>query len=405
MRFNDTFQDTVEKIIINSKQVPMLLGEPGIGKSSWVEALGAKLHTKVFTLACNQLADKADLTGARLVPCTDSKGNQSYEQVFYPHAIIRRAIQYALDHKRETPILFLDELNRTTPDVTSELLSIPTLRSIGNTELPDNLRVITAGNDKGNVTQLDEASISRFTLFHVSPDVDTFLQVNPNLNPFVKNVLLHHPESIFCKEILMATSQDDDDDNGVDINEILDDGEDMNQITTPRTITGVSDWLNCYNNNDLMPLINEVHTRQGEDVSLLQEILEGFTGKTNFTKFLMAEIATNIMTINNQSNVINIGKPPVYDNMKQCASVDALNQLLSAMSDNDLSGCLVYALYEKDDNTKYINALASKVTTLTPNDMKTVMKLYADDQLDAQNVDVLKANKSAIAQTLGTVMI
>ena len=51
MKFNDVFQDTVEKIINNSKQVPMLLGEPGIGKSSWVEDLGRKLHTKVFTLA------------------------------------------------------------------------------------------------------------------------------------------------------------------------------------------------------------------------------------------------------------------------------------------------------------------------------------------------------------------
>ena len=83
MKFNDVFQDTVEKIINNSKQVPMLLGEPGIGKSSWVEDLGRKLHTKVFTLACNQLADKADLTGARLVPVETANGETTYEQVFY----------------------------------------------------------------------------------------------------------------------------------------------------------------------------------------------------------------------------------------------------------------------------------------------------------------------------------
>lgn len=405
MKFNDTLLTIVENIISNSKQVPMLLGEPGIGKSSWVEELGAKLHTKVFTLACNQLADKADLTGARLLPCKDSKGNDSYEQVFFPHAIIRRAIQYAIDNPRETPILFLDELNRTTPDVTSELLSIPTLRAIGNTDLPDNLRVITAGNDKGNITSLDEASISRFTLFHVDPDVDTFLLVNPELNPFVKNVLLKHPETIFCKEVQLVASQndDDDDDDNVSIDEILDDGDEMNQITTPRTITGVSNWLNCYQNQELMPLIQDVRQRDGEDVSVLQETLEGFTGRTNFTKFLMAEIASNIMTINNQTNTVSVAKPQCYDAMKGCADITALNAFIDSMSENERSGAIVYALFEKQDNTKFINALLSKTNKLQPDDMKSLMTLFGANKLDDENVKVFVNNQAPLAQTLAAI--
>lgn len=408
MKFNDVFQDTVEKIINNSKQVPMLLGEPGIGKSSWVEDLGRKLHTKVFTLACNQLADKADLTGARLVPVKTSTGETTYEQVFYPHAIIRRAIAYAIENPHETPILFLDELNRTTPDVTSALLSIPTLRTIGNTDLPDNLRVIIAGNDKGNITTLDEASVSRFVLFPVEPDVETFIQVNTQLNPFVKTVLMQHPESLFCKMVQTVTSQsdDDDDDDGMtSIDEILDDGEDMNQITTPRTITGVSNWLNCYDNAALMALLQETHNRDGEEVSLLQEIIEGFTGRTNFTKFLMAEIATNLMTVNNQSNVTSVPKPQCYDKMKQCPDITALNQFISTMSDHDKSGCLVYALYEKTDNKAYINAiLASGITTLESNDMKSLMSLFGSDQLDDANVATFISNNAPLAVTLSSIL-
>lgn len=408
MKFNDVFQDTVEKIINNSKQVPMLLGEPGIGKSSWIEDLGRKLHTKVFTLACNQLADKADLTGARLVPVETSTGETTYEQVFYPHAIIRRAIAYAIENPHETPILFLDELNRTTPDVTSALLSIPTLRTIGNTDLPDNLRVIIAGNDKGNITTLDEASVSRFVLFPVEPDVETFIQVNTQLNPFVKTVLMQHPESLFCKMVQAVTSQsdDDDDDDGMtSIDEILDDGEDMNQITTPRTITGVSNWLNCYDNAALMTLLQETHNRDGEEVSLLQEIIEGFTGKTNFTKFLMAEIATNLMTVNNQSNVTSVPKPQCYDKMKQCPDITALNQFISTMSDHDKSGCLVYALYEKTDNKAYINAiLASGITTLESNDMKSLMSLFGSDQLDDANVATFISNNAPLAVTLSSIL-
>lgn len=408
MKFNDVFQDTVEKIINNSKQVPMLLGEPGIGKSSWIEDLGRKLHTKVFTLACNQLADKADLTGARLVPVETSTGETTYEQVFYPHAIIRRAIAYAIENPHETPILFLDELNRTTPDVTSALLSIPTLRTIGNTDLPDNLRVIIAGNDKGNITTLDEASVSRFVLFPVEPDVETFIQVNTQLNPFVKTVLMQHPESLFCKMVQAVTSQsdDDDDDDGMtSIDEILDDGEDMNQITTPRTITGVSNWLNCYDNAALMTLLQETHNRDGEEVSLLQEIIEGFTGRTNFTKFLMAEIATNLMTVNNQSNVTSVPKPQCYDKMKQCPDITALNQFISTMSDHDKSGCLVYALYEKTDNKAYINAiLASGITTLESNDMKSLMSLFGSDQLDDANVATFISNNAPLAVTLSSIL-
>lgn len=409
MKFNDVFQDTVEKIINNSKQVPMLLGEPGIGKSSWVEDLGRKLHTKVFTLACNQLADKADLTGARLVPVETSTGETTYEQVFYPHAVIRRAIAYAIENPHETPILFLDELNRTTPDVTSELLSIPTLRAIGNTDLPENLRVITAGNDKGNITTLDEASISRFVLFPVEPDVETFIQVNTQLNPFVKTVLMQHPESLFCKMVQTVTSQNDDDDDDDDgmtsIDEILDDGEDMNQITTPRTITGVSNWLNCYDNAALMTLLQETRNRDGEEVSLLQEIIEGFTGRTNFTKFLMAEIATNLMTVNNQSNVTSVPKPQCYDKMKQCPDITALNQFISTMSDHDKSGCLVYALYEKTDNKAYINAiLASGITTLESNDMKSLMSLFGSDQLDDANVATFISNNAPLAVTLSSIL-
>jgi hypothetical protein len=408
MKFNDVFQDTVEKIINNSKQVPMLLGEPGIGKSSWIEDLGRKLHTKVFTLACNQLADKADLTGARLVPVETSTGETTYEQVFYPHAIIRRAIAYAIENPHETPILFLDELNRTTPDVTSALLSIPTLRTIGNTDLPDNLRVIIAGNDKGNITTLDEASVSRFVLFPVEPDVETFIQVNTQLNPFVKTVLMQHPESLFCKMVQTVTSQsdDDDDDDGMtSIDEILDDGEDMNQITTPRTITGVSNWLNCYDNAALMTLLQETHNRDGEEVSLLQEIIEGFTGRTNFTKFLMAEIATNLMTVNNQSNVTSVPKPQCYDKMKQCPDITALNQFISTMSDHDKSGCLVYALYEKTDNKAYINAiLASGITTLESNDMKSLMSLFGSDQLDDANVATFISNNAPLAVTLSSIL-
>lgn len=402
MKFNDTLMLCVRHDL-DKNLIPMLLGEPGIGKSSWLANLANLMHTKCFTLACNQLADKADLTGARLVP-TD---NGEYKQVFYPHAVIHDAIEYAEAHPRETPILFLDELNRTTPDVTSEALSIPTMRSIGSKSLPANLRVVIAGNDKGNVTALDEASVSRFVLYRVEPDTGTFLSLDPELNIFVRNVLQAHPECIFCKKLVVAASSNsgkDDDDDEVDIDAILEDGSDMAQITTPRTLSGVSSWLNSFSNKELIELMAETHMEDGVEVSALQEAIEGHVGRTNFSTYLLAEIANGVMRTNNQSTALTVGKPACYDQMKKCADMTALNDFVNGLNENDKSGCLLYAIYEKADNSKYINALAKNIGKLMPADMKTLMKLSATDQLDGENVHTLLSTNTAISNALSVIL-
>lgn len=418
MKFDQTFENIINKDL-KMGNIPMLIGEPGIGKSSYIEAIAVKHHTKCFTLPCNQLADKADLTGARLVPVyaeeKDDNGNPTgeqkivdYEQVFYPHAVIRRAIEYANQHPTEEPILFMDELNRTTPDVTSECLSIPTQRRIGNACLPKNLRIITAGNDKGNVTSLDTASVSRFVLYHVTPDLNTFFNVNPDLNPFIKNVLTAHPEVLLCNKLFVsnaqAAKQDDDDEDEVDINELLDEASDMKQITNPRTITYTSNWLNQFDNTELQSMLCEIQTIDGEEISILEEALNGHSGKTNFTKLLVAEIANNINTTNNQANAINVSKPAVYDQMKNCPTVTDVITFIDNMSENDKSGCLVYALYEKEDNTRIINALAPKIQNIQPMDTKALMTLVTNDLLDEGNKHVFLQSNTPIASTLAIIL-
>lgn len=408
MKFDNTLMLCVKKDL-EKNLIPMLLGEPGIGKSSWLQNLATLMHTKCFTLACNQLADKADLTGARLVPVTDSDGNvQTYKQVFYPHAVIHDAIDYAAKNPRETPILFMDELNRTTPDVTSEALSIPTLRAIGSQELPDNLRVVIAGNDKGNVTSLDEASISRFVLYHVEPDTQTFLSLDPEINPFVKNVLMAHPDVIFCKKNTVVTDKSDDDDSDsndeYEIDDILSEDE-MSQITTPRTIMGVSNWLNNFTNQELLDLFNNiVRTDGSETVSALQEAIEGHVGHTTFSALLLSEIATNIMNTNTQANAMTVGKPACYDNLKQCPSMNDVQQFIGNMSEHDKSGCLLYALYEKEDNASYIQALAADITTLASDDMKTLMKLSTAEKLDYDNVQSFLHTNTALSKKLAIIL-
>jgi len=401
MKFDARLMDVVRKDLDNNL-IPMLLGEPGIGKSSWVEGLGTLMHTKVFVMACNQLADKADLTGARLVPTDDGK---DYRQVFYPHITIHDAIEYAKANTRETPILFLDELNRTTPDVTSAALSIPTARSIGSKKLPPNLRIIIAGNDKGNVTSLDEASVSRFVLYPVRPDVSTFLSLDPELNIFIKNVLHAHPECIFCKSIAMSnSSDDDDDDNNMSIEDIIGDTDEMSQITTPRTLSGTSRWLNSFTSKELIEALADTYVQDGAEISFLQEALEGHLGKTVFTTYLLAEIANNVMSVNNQSAALTIGKPQCYDEMKSCPDMQSLGDFVNTMSENDKSGALLYAMYEQTDNNLFIKTLAPNIERLMQDDMKTLMNLSASDQLDSENVRILLETKSNISNALSIIL-
>ena len=408
MKFDSTFMK-IAQADINAGKIPMLLGEPGIGKSSWVINLGKLMHTKVFVLACNQLADKADLTGARLVPITLEDGTQTYKQMFYPHSVIHDAIEYAKNNPTENPILFMDELNRTTPDVTSECLSIPTNRTIGDAELPDNLRVVVAGNDKGNVTALDQASISRFVPYHCEPDLDTYFSVNPELNVHVKETLSQHPETLFCKESdNFGVSTEEDENEDVRLDEILEDDSDaMTQITTPRTITAMSEWLNAFTNDELQQMIIEQVKIEGEDRSVLSECIIAHVGNTPFATYLAATITDNIMSGNadTDTSALSVPKPSVYDQLKTFTDRTELSNFVSEMSDRDKSGCLVYALYEKEDNRHIIEAIAEQLNTaLEDDDRKTLMTIAANGKNDEQNTNYFLELDLPITQTLNVIL-
>lgn len=402
MKFDNTLMTCV-RADLSCGLIPMLLGEPGIGKSSWLENLANLMQTKCFTLPCNQLADKADLTGARLVPIVDKDGNTvDYKQVFYPHAVIHDAIEYANEHPRENPILFFDELNRTTPDVTSEALSIPTMRSIGSKRLPDNLRIVIAGNDKGNVTTLDEASVSRFVLYRVEPDTDTFLGLDPNLNPYIKAVLQAHPGAIFGKSISIVSDNNNDDDNRDDADRFdeMFDEENMRQITTPRTISGLSRWLNSVDIDTLKALIAETRSDDPAD-NALSEIIEGHVGHTEFSVLLIAEIANNIYkpTAANATNLI-ISKPNAFDTLKSCATLDDLDDAVDELSEREKSACLIYAMYDRADHTRIIDALAASINQLDADDLKTILRLTSEGNIDKQNVSYMLSLNTNLSQSL-----
>ena len=406
MLFNEMLVTTTIKLL-DANRVPALIGEPGIGKSSFVEDVARRTNTRCFTLPCNMLADKADLTGARLV--LDEKTGV-WSQKFFPHSTISKAIRYAEANPNEQPILFLDEINRTTSDVTSGTLTLVTLRSIGDEDLPKNLRIIVAGNDKGNVTALDDASVSRFAIINVAPDASTLIEVlDKNLHPCVKTVLEKHPETVFVKntnEQAVADGQDDDDDDNatVSVFDLFDGTEEIRPFATPRTIDGVSQYLNVLSFEEIASLMaTPSTTRDGRHVSYLQEVIEGMTGNTLFTTLLMDVISDELSkgsTGNN--NAQRVVKPRIYSELKEAAktSVDAVNQVVATMTDNDASGCFVFAMYEREDNAVIIKALNERLTNLAQNHINDFILLLSSGALYAKNCETVNRLDHGLAKQL-----
>jgi hypothetical protein len=407
VKFNQTLTDVVATDL-EIGLTPALMGEPGVGKSSFVEDLAKSMNTKAFVLPCNQLADKADLTGARLVPTADGK---SYSQVFYPHHVVQEAIEYALDNQRENPILFLDEINRTTPDVTSAALTLVTLRRLGSVALPDNLRLMIAGNNKGNVTMLDEASLSRFALYTVEPDAATLIALlGSSLNEWVKKVLTEHPKLVFQKSspnaIAFDGSDDDDDDSAqTTVADLFASGEEMLQLTTPRTIDAVSRWLNKVPTSTLQEYLATPVSIEGRDTTLLNEVLEGKVGNTDFTTHLISNIAATLASgTSNVAAVQPAPKPRVYDQLKGAQTASDLNDLLKDLNEREKSGSLLYALYEKADNARLIGELVAVTSKLESEHMQDLVRLASTAQLDKGNIDAFLDTSSPVAESLRMVL-
>lgn len=292
---------------INLNLVPALLGEAGIGKSSFIKGLAKQLNTQAFVLSVNTLAGREDLTGARLIK--DDKTGK-YMQVFFPHQSISEAISYASEHPDETPILFLDEFNRTTPDVTSAIFQLITERRIGSELLPDNLRLVVAGNDVGNVEAIDSASTSRLSPYSIAPDLTTFLKVTPNLNSFIEHTLQARPDLLLQvsddSEIQLNSngSQPDDEDDDIFGAEIA---ENFRQIATPRTWEYLSEVMNAYELKDI-----DVDQMSPDEIRNLTSLMTTQTSNTDDVTLMRAMIESKIGN-NEAADVLYNRLEQVYD--------------------------------------------------------------------------------------------
>ena len=392
MQFNPTLKTAVMRCL-QCGLTPMLVGEPGIGKSSFMRGVANDMHTALFVVTCNQLADRADITGAKTLP----DNNGGYAQYFFPHATIMSCIRYAIDHPAETPILFMDEINRSSSDITSAVLSFTTDRIIGTTAFPENVRFAVAGNDSGNVTSLDKASISRFVVFHTEPDLTTFLNIHTDLNHYIRETLNRNPASLVGKSLAVMNAGQDDDgsDNGQLIQFLNGEAEeqDFTQIAVPRTIANLSKWLDLYSDAELMALAT---------TGVLNEMIAAHTGNTLFTNALIDIIISQVSAPGAQTNVPSVRKPACYDRLCAVPTMSEMQTFAASMTPADISASLVYAMHEHTNRDTVIAVLSSQMgnANMERDDISAMMQLATGSMLDNDNVNTFLQTNTPIASKL-----
>ena len=338
MLLNQNAVKIIESDMKNNNLIPFLLGAPGIGKSSVVKAICQANNWGFHELLCNQIAMQADLTGCRTVTYKDDKGQDQAKQVFFPHAVVKEAIEEALAYPNKTVVLFLDEVNRTTAAVTSALLTFITARKIGTEMLPENIKLIAAGNDDGNVISLDMASTTRFILRRCQPDAMTFLGLG-KIHPVIEDLLKTQPALIYQERNVQT------DENNEEI--FASEESEFQQIATPRTIMGLNKAL--LDNATLVMNMGE------ED---LKEYVSGFTGDTLFTEAVVASIMANKFKLASPSRVEAPVRPAVIDQFINVAKLTDIQQIAAGMTDEQRSDAMLYMVYDTTANyTDYMREL------------------------------------------------
>lgn len=349
-KLNSTLDRLITLNLTTARIVPILLGEAAIGKSARITSLAESLDSKAFVINANTLADKADVTATKVV--TDESGNS--HQIFLPMKTVRDANEYAAANPGKPVLVFIDEINRTDSDVTSALLTMVTDRTNGDMPLADNIRFIIAGNDRGNVVELDSASISRFALYHVVPDADIFMEIlGDRLNPYIRNVLSVNPELILEKpapaEVVAGVDVDVDDDEDAQAFSLdFSDPNSMRQFTAPRTLEGLSDTLNQIDRNEFIEMIGE----EMDGSNLLYQMIIAHIGETTFAEKLATHISEDVVKIPAQAapTAPTPKKPSLWDSIAAMSTNDEIVAAVDDMTPDERGDMFVYSTWTDRDN-------------------------------------------------------
>lgn len=211
MNFEDTLKST--ELVLATGEVPLIVGESGIGKTAMARAIATKKDWSLVVIDGNLLKEGeiGGLPTIEVYRVADESGE----------FVERKTTVYAVHHKlremdREIQLgkqvlLFIDEINRCEHTVQQELMNLILNREINGCRLHQDIRIMAAMNPSAKygsdfdyqVVDMDPAQENRFVWLFLEPDPNSWLDwalrsgIDSRVTAFISTFpeyLHHHSE-------------------------------------------------------------------------------------------------------------------------------------------------------------------------------------------------------------------
>lgn len=216
MNFTETLQ-TVE-LIIKSGEVPLIIGESGIGKTSLVKSFSDKYGYYLINIDANLLKE-GEIGGLPAIDEIPWESNGIVKNikrtVYAAHTKLIEINEVLKSKKADKVLLFIDEINRCEHTVQQELMNLILNREINGYMLPSSVRVAAAMNPSSRydnfqnseyqVVDMDPAQEDRFVWIYMDSDIKEWIKwamskegdIHPHIIEFISAFpeYLHTPDS------------------------------------------------------------------------------------------------------------------------------------------------------------------------------------------------------------------
>lgn len=164
-------------LIVASNDVPLIIGESGVGKTSLVKGIAKNNGYYLVTIDANLLKE-GEIGG---LPIVENKVT-----IYATHSKLVQIEKALKEDSNRNVILFIDELNRCDHAVAQELMNLILNREINGYMLDDRVKVIAAMNpsnkndgfynSKYDVVDMDPAQEDRFVWVKLDSDIKEWIK-------------------------------------------------------------------------------------------------------------------------------------------------------------------------------------------------------------------------------------
>lgn len=248
----------VEVLLRNKELVVNIVGHAGIGKTQLVQSIAQDKGYEFGEITCS-LLQEGDL--ALPYPSENDRGVKEVKYMI--NSTINRLVDYCNDNTDHLAILFLDEFNRASVQVQSELMNLILQRNVMGMHLPDNLRIITASNPSSDMEGYEDTMYATKEGDAAINDRTIRIRMGADLNDWLENyAMVVINDDGHTRVHPVVTSFLEEDGNNLFI--VNDESKDKNP--TPRGYTRLSEVFKEFESNGVEDIIEVTNSVYGDFV-------------------------------------------------------------------------------------------------------------------------------------------